>query len=125
MLLLTTIDEEAVKNLLKQIPILIRKKKMVLVNRKIQLSNRTVTTSQALLDLGITISGVWNIVQNLKVEECFRVSNEYDVRRDSNSEVFEFRKIINGKKVYIKLLIDERRGLVCLSFHRSVEKGRR
>lgn len=47
---------------------------------------------------------------------------DYDTRRDMNSEIFEFIKVINKKDVYIKLTINDR-GAVCLSFHISNKGG--
>ena len=40
-----------------------------------------------------------------------------DIFRDFNTEMYVFLKMINGKKVYIKLTY--RNKVVCLSFHES------
>ena len=54
---------------------------------------------------------------DLNVQDCISVSSDYDVFRDFNTEMYVFLKMINGKKVYIKLIY--RNKVVCLSFHES------
>lgn len=54
---------------------------------------------------------------DLNVQDCISVSFDYDVSRDYNTEMYVFLKMINGKKVYIKLTY--RNKVICLSFHES------
>ena len=69
------------------------------------------------MDIGINNSKeIWLHIKTLEVDDCFRISKDRDLKRDNNTEMFEFKKIINKKNVYIKLTINER-GLLCLSFH--------
>ncbi len=85
--------------------------------RFIKSNGKTVTTKQALLDIGIINSKeIWKYILELKPDECFKISKDYDNKRDFNSEMFEFIKLINKKQVYIKLTINDV-NLVCLSFH--------
>lgn len=98
----------------------IKKNQMILVNRNhIDIGGKIVNTKQALVDLEITIQDMWKIISNLTSNDFIRVSFDYDIKRDNNSEIFEFVKEIKHISVYIKLTVDEVRGLVCLSFHRS------
>jgi len=87
--------------------------------RYINSNGKFVSAKQGLLDIGIVKSkDIWDHILKLRAEECFRVSMDYDIKRDMNSEIFEFLKIINKKKVYIKLTMNDI-GIVCLSFHIS------
>lgn len=116
-------DIDIVKNFLKTVRNCIRKRKMILVNRNhIDIGGKIVNTKQALADLEMSIPDMWKVVNNLTVEDFIRVSFDYDIKRDNNSEMVEFVKEIKNNKVYIKLTVDEIRGLVCLSFHRSNSK---
>lgn len=54
---------------------------------------------------------------DLNVQDCISVGFDYDVSRYYNTEMYVFLKMINGKKVYIKLTY--RNKVVCLSFHES------
>lgn len=85
--------------------------------RSVEYNNKIVNARQALLDIGIVKEKeIWDYVKELKVDNCFRISKDRDSRRDYNTEIYEFKKIINRKLVYIKLTINNR-GLLCLSFH--------
>ena len=85
--------------------------------RKVEYNNKVVTARQALLDIGIIKEEeIWKHVKELKPENCFKISKDRDYKRDYNTEIYEFKKIINKKVVYIKLTINNR-GLLCLSFH--------
>ena len=85
--------------------------------RKVEYNNKVVTARQALLDIGIIKEEeIWKHVKELKLENCFKISKDRDYKRDYNTEMYEFKKIINKKVVYIKLTINNR-GLLCLSFH--------
>lgn len=98
----------------------IKKRKMTLVNRNnIDIGGKIVNTKQALVDLEMSMDDVWTIVSKLTSNEFIGISFDHDTKRDNNSEIFEFIKEIRNTKIYIKLTIDEIRGLVCLSFHRS------
>lgn len=112
-----------VESFLNTVRSCIRKRKMILVNRNhIDIGGRIVNTKQALVDLEMNIDEMWKVVHNLTVDDFIRVSFDYDRKRDNNSEIFEFVKEIKNIKIYIKLTVDEIRGLVCLSFHRSNSK---
>lgn len=85
--------------------------------RNVSYDSKIVNAKQALLDIGIVkISEIWNYIKELKSSDCFRISRDRDFNRDFNSEIYEFKKIINRKNVYIKLTINNK-GLLCLSFH--------
>lgn len=87
--------------------------------RYIDSNGKRVSAKQGLIDIGITKSKlIWDYIKALTPQECFRVSRDYDVKRDMNSEMFEFMKRINNKDVYIKLTLNDK-GVVCLSFHIS------
>ena len=90
--------------------------------RTVESNGRIINAKQALLDIGISNKKeIWKYVKSLEVSDCFRISRDRDFKRDFNSEIFEFKKIINKKDVYIKLTINNR-GLLCLSFH--LDNGR-
>lgn len=85
--------------------------------RNVKSSNKVVNARQALLDIGIIkISEIWNHIKELQPSDCFRISRDRDFSRDFNAEIYEFKKIINRKNVYIKLTINDK-GLLCISFH--------
>lgn len=85
--------------------------------RNIKSGNKVVNARQALLDIGIIkISEIWNHIKELQPSDCFRISRDRDFSRDFNAEIYEFKKIINRKNVYIKLTINDK-GLLCISFH--------
>ena len=85
--------------------------------RNVKSGNKVVNARQALLDIGvIKISEIWNYIKELQPSDCFRISRDRDFSRDFNAEIYEFKKIINRKNVYIKLTINDK-GLLCISFH--------
>lgn len=85
--------------------------------RNVKSGNKVVNARQALLDIGIIkISEIWNHIKELQPSDCFRISRDRDFSRDFNAEIYEFKKIINRKNVYIKLTINDK-GLLCISFH--------
>lgn len=85
--------------------------------RNVKSCNKVVNARQALLDIGIIkISEIWNHIKGLQPSDCFRISRDRDFSRDFNAEIYEFKKIINRKNVYIKLTINDK-GLLCISFH--------
>lgn len=115
----TTIDIETVTLFLITAKKEINKGNRIFINRVIDSSGKKISAKQGLLDIGIISSKeLWNYILELKPEECFRISFDYDKTRDMNSEIFEFLKIINKKNVYIKLTMNDR-GIICLSFHIS------
>lgn len=85
--------------------------------RNVKSGNKVVNARQALLDIGIIkISEIWNYIKELQPSDCFRISRDRDFSKDFNAEIYEFKKIINRKNVYIKLTINDK-GLLCISFH--------
>ena len=85
--------------------------------RNVKSGNKVVNARQALLDIGIIkISEIWYHIKELQPSDCFRISRDRDFSRDFNAEIYEFKKIINRKNVYIKLTINDK-GLLCISFH--------
>lgn len=85
--------------------------------RNVKSGNKVVNARQALLDIGIIkISEIWNHIKELQPSDCFRISRDRDFNRDFNTEIYEFKKNINRKNVYIKLTINDK-GLLCISFH--------
>jgi len=90
--------------------------------RTVKSNGKEINAKQALLDIGISNKKeIWKYIKSLEVQDCFRISKDRDFKRDFNSEIFEFKKIINKKDVYIKLTINDR-GLLCLSFHLDNER---
>lgn len=124
--MLSTLDKFAVRCFLKTSCDLIKKKRRQIEPRYYDINGRSVCYKQAIIDIGlISKEQVWDYVTKLIEEECFRVSRDYDKRRDLNSEIFEFIKIINEKEVYIKLTLrgGENNKILCLSFHESTKTG--
>ncbi len=120
--MITTLDNTAVKSFLKIAKELIRRKKYKIIPRTYNLDDVRVNYKEAIIRIGIIrIESIWNYILELKEEDCFRISKDIDLSRDTNSEVFEFIKVINGKRVYIKLNLknDGDDKVICLSFHES------
>ncbi len=121
--MLTTLDNAALKYFLKTSKDLIKKRKRIIIPRDYIINGEIINYKQAIIDIGIVkIDDIWNYILELKESECIDVSEDYDCKRDFNSEMFEFVKNINGKDVYIKLTLRTSRNndiLVCLSFHES------
>ncbi len=116
---LSDISKEAVKYFLNFSKKEIRKGNYEFIkNRFVKVNGKMITTRQALIDLGITKEKeIWKYILELKEEDCIDVSNDYDSRRDYNTEMYEFIIYISNKKVYIKLTY--RNKVICLSFHES------
>lgn len=116
--MLSVLDKDAVSLFLKIANKEIDRNNVYFVGyRMIESNGRIVNAKQALLDIGITnIKEIWSCIKKLEVCDCFRISRDRDSKRDYNSEMYEFKKFINKKLVYIKLTINDR-GLLCLSFH--------
>lgn len=120
--MITTLDNTAVKSFFKIAKELIRRKKYKIIPRTYNLDDVRVNYKEAIIRIGIIrIESIWNYILELKEEDCFRISKDIDLSRDTNSEVFEFIKVINGKRVYIKLTLknDGDDKVICLSFHES------
>ena len=115
-----TIDLETVDSFLKICREEIRKKRCKFLGyRNLEVNGKKISTKQALLDIGImNKKDIWKHVCSLVKEDCKDISHDRDFSRDMNSEVFEFIKVINKKKVYIKLTLNDR-GVLCISFHES------
>ena len=89
------------------------------IKRNININGNIISSTQALLNIGImNQKQIWEHVLNLTENDCVKVSLDYDYKRDTNSEIFIFKKIINKKMVYIKLTMREI-GIICISFHES------
>lgn len=116
--MLSALDLSAVTTFLKMANREIEKKNVHFIGyRDIKYNNKVINAKQALLDIGIIkVEEIWKYVMELKPSECFRISRDRDYTRDYNTEMFEFKKVINKKIVYIKLTINNK-GLLCLSFH--------
>lgn len=115
---LSVLDKEVVDIFLKTARKEIDNNNVYFIGYRDVLSNgKKVNAMQALLDIGIVRKeDIWNYIKTLTSDDCFRISRDYDFKRDYNSEIFEFKKFINRKLVYIKLTINNK-GLLCLSFH--------
>lgn len=86
--------------------------------RLVKVNGKYISARKALVDIGIFKEReIWKYILNLEEKDCIDVSNDYDSKRDFNTEMYEFIIYINGKKVYIKLTY--RNKVVCLSFHES------
>lgn len=116
--MLSTLDKETVNIFLKTSKKEIENNHVCFIGyRKVESNGKIINAKQALLDIGIVNQKeIWEHIKQLEVDNCFRVSRDRDISRDFNSEIFEFKKVINKKMVYIKLTINER-GVLCLSFH--------
>lgn len=78
-----------------------------------------ISAKQALIDIGIMkIEDIWHYILTLENKDCIKIERDRDYSRDMNSEVYIFKKNINGKDVYIKLTMNDR-GIICISFHES------
>lgn len=115
------VEEKTIEIFLKQMVKELNKGHLRIVPRNLNIDNRVINYKQALFDLKIyTLDDLKSHLYSLKKYDCIRISNDYDLTRDENSEIFEFLKYINGIRTYIKLFLDKN-GVVCLSFHRSKE----
>ena len=85
--------------------------------RNVKSGNKVVNARQASLDIGIIkISEILNHIKELQPSDYFRISRDREFSRNFNAEIYEFKKNINRKNVYIKLTINDK-GLLCISFH--------
>lgn len=116
--MLSVLDKNTVSIFLKMARKEIEKNNVYFVGyRTVESNGKEKNAKQALLDIGINnLKEIWSHIKTLEVDDCFRISKDRDLKRDNNAEMFEFKKIINKKNVYIKLTINQR-GLLCLSFH--------
>lgn len=85
----------------------------------LKVNNTYKNAKQLLINIGIMkINQIWEHILTLNVSDCVKVDFDYEKRRDTNSEIFVFKKMINNKNVYIKLTMNEK-GIICISFHES------
>ena len=112
---LNKLDVESARIFLKMAVKEIKHKNYSLVKSKV-VDGIRYRTSDLLLYLDITNENdVWNYILELTENDCVDVTMDHDKSRDTNTEVFEFKKEINGKLAYIKLTM--RNKFICLSFH--------
>ncbi len=118
--MLNTLDKDAVNSFLKTCKKEIEKGNCYFAGyRTITINGKKKTAMQALLDLEITkVQHIWRYILKLDINDCVKVDRDRDYRRDMNSEVYIFKKVINNKIVYIKLTMNDK-GIVCISFHES------
>ena len=116
--MMATLTEDAIEDFLKTCRKEIKKGNCYFVaNRELKIKGRRKKAMQALYDLNImSIDEIWDYILQLKKEDCIDVTFDHDSRRDTNSEIFIFKKKINGKNVYIKLTM-RTSGIICISFH--------
>lgn len=116
---LSEISKQAIKPFLNLCKREIKKGNYKFINtRLVKVNGKYISASKALVDIGIfKEKEIWKYILNLEEKDCIDVSNDYDSKRDFNTEMYEFIIYINGKKVYIKLTY--RNKVVCLSFHES------
>ena len=113
-------DINAVKDFLKICKKEIQKGHCYFIgNITINMHGKVISAKQTLLDIGImNKKQLWQYITELKASECIKVDFDYDIKRDTNSEIFIFKKKINGYMIYIKLTL-RRNGVICLSFHQD------
>jgi hypothetical protein len=112
---LTKLDIESARMFLKMAAKEIKNKNYYIIPHK-YVNGRKIKSVELIYKIGISnVNDIWNYILELTSEDCVDVSMDYDSKRDMNTEIYEFKKIINGKKVYIKLTI--RNKLICMSFH--------
>ncbi len=100
--------KEEVEKILREFKSLIKQGRWTFIERKVNL--------QGLAGLGLTVSQAKAEILGLSFRHYDR-GPEVDRDREGDS-IWEFIKSIGAQQVYIKLKIDKR-GCVCLSFHRS------
>ena len=89
-------------------------------DRMLKVNNTYKNAKQLLIDIGIMkINQIWEHILTLNVSDCVKVDFDYEKRRDTNSEIFVFKKMINNKNVYIKLILSNNSIIICISFHES------
>lgn len=116
--MLNTLDRSSIESFLNIARKEIKRKNCYLVNTEKRINGKKKNTKQMLIDLGIVkIDQVWEYVLELKTYECVKVDFDYDSSRDTNCEIFVFKKIINHKVAYIKLTMRSNSRIICLSFH--------
>ncbi|MDE3840242.1 hypothetical protein C0966_12930 [Bacillus methanolicus] len=80
-------------------------------------NGKRIRYTEALLSIGLTsIQQAWDEILKLKPRDYFKGPNPDRDRPNDGSQVWEFKKEVNGIQTYIKLKIDHR-GCVCMSFH--------
>lgn len=118
--MLDALNQDTVKSFLIICKKEIKKGNRQLIPRTIEKDGKVISFKQLLLDLNIMkIEQIWDYILQLECFECQKIDFDYDKKRDFNSEIFVFKKLINNKNIYIKLTIREPRGVICISFHES------
>lgn len=117
--MLTTLDKNTIQIFLNICHKEISNGNCQLINRVLTINDKKITTKQSLLNIGITKKEqIWNHILTLEEKNCIKIDFDHDRKRDTNSEIYIFKKNINKKDVYIKLTI-RKVGIVCISFHES------
>ena len=117
--MISKLDKEAIKVFLVTAKKEILKGHHQFINRTLIKNGEKINSKQALLNIGIIKSkDIWNYILELNIQDCIKVDMDYDSKRDNNTEIYVFKKVINNKMVYIKLTI-RMKGLICISFHES------
>ena len=115
--MLSTMNLDAVKDFLKICRKEIPKGNCYFVNRILNVNGKKISSKQALINIEIiNTKQIWDYILKLEPFECIKVDFDYDFKRDSNSEIFVFKKNINKHVVYIKLTM-RKKGIICISFH--------
>lgn len=116
---LNNINKKAIELFLKICRKEIAKGNCHFINRTLKINGYKIDAKQALLDLGIMKRNqIWQHILELKINDCIKIDFDYDKKRDNNTEIYIFKKIINRKDVYIKLTMRPS-GIICISFHES------
>lgn len=115
--MLSSLDRSAVESFLKICRREIPKGNCYLVPRNYIINGKKIGFRQVLLDLGImSLKEVWDFVLSLTVDDLIDIDFDRDKTRDTNSEIYEFKKKFGKVVVYVKLTLREN-GVICLSFH--------
>lgn len=117
--MISTLDKSTISLFLTTCKKEIKKGNCHFINRNLIIKGKTVTSKQALLDLGImNKKQIWSHILELCETDCIKIDFEKNPKRDMNSEIYIFKKKINNKMVYIKLTMRSE-GIICISFHES------
>lgn len=121
--MLNTLNKDAVISFLKICKREIKRKNCHFAGyRVLNIDGKEISAKQALIDIGIMkLNDIWEYILELNYTDCIKIDHDRDYSRDMNSEIYIFKKIINGKDVYIKLTMNDR-GIICISFHESYKR---
>lgn len=118
-MVISTIENSVISMFLKVVKKEIKKGNCYFINRTLNINGIMINSKQALLNLGImNKKQIWNYILELQEKDCIKVDFERNKKRDTNSEIYIFKKRINKKIAYIKLTMREE-GIICISFHES------